>query len=421
MKIDNYATEMYVCTANIRFPRSEIVERIYDYVKGDAIVYFEDVYNYLRDYYEMSSFNRKNLMRLLIEEFNVNALGRITLKQLSSNKKTIIDNFRSFEQLRDCVLNLKYYSSDEPNKSTIDRMLSELKNGLSVDSGEIDNENIIIKKAFEQYIKLSVSNNLSANLNKLNKNKIEEIYCHFLEEERIKLQVNSCIQNIHHDFREVLLERVLNSSDFYAFDKPLGTRICDLSKSEIEELAMLSTKNADYASLLTLFDKPATESLVSAFLNAIKEKSSDEKLNILIQRGQGKTLEEIGIQLDVTRERIRQIEKRIVEGFINSIDSKLKLHFFNLLRIVVKNPLFFTYEELNSLMGDYSYALIDILTSKPATEREIRYLHIYNDISALNLSNINWYSEVNKRVNLLDEVVMDKDMDAFVRDRKSVV
>ena len=95
MKIDNYATEMYVCTANIRFPRSEIVERIYDYVKGDAIVYFEDVYNYLRDYYEMSSFNRKNLMRLLIEEFNVNALGRITLKQLSSNKKTIIDNFRS--------------------------------------------------------------------------------------------------------------------------------------------------------------------------------------------------------------------------------------------------------------------------------------------------------------------------------------
>ena len=65
--------------------------------------------------------------------------------------------------------------------------------------------------------------------------------------------------------------------------------------------------------------------------------------------------------------------------------------------------------------GDYSYALIDILISKPATEREIRYLHIYNDISALNLSNINWYSEVNKRVNLLDEVVMDKDMDAFVR------
>ena len=125
---------------------------------------------------------------------------------------------------------------------------------------------------------------------------IEEIYSHFLEEERIKSQINSCIQNIHHDYREVLLERVLSPSDFYAFNIPLGTRICDLSNSEIEELGVLSTKNADYASLLSSFDKPAAESLVSAFLNAIKEKSSVEKINILIQRGQGKTLDEIGIQ-----------------------------------------------------------------------------------------------------------------------------
>ena len=418
MKLDNIDTEMYVCTANIRFPRSEIVERIYDFVKGDAIVYFEDVYNYLRDYYEMSSFNRKNLMRLLIEEFNVSASGRVLSKQLNNNKKTNRDNFRSFGELRDCVLNLKYYSSDEPNKSTVDKMLTELRNGLSIDSSDIDEDNRIIKKAFEQYIKLSVSNNLSINLNKLNKNKIEEIYSHYLEEERIKSQINRCIQNIHDDYREGLLERILTPSDFYAFDKPLGTRICDLSNSEVEDLSVLSTKNTDYASLLSLFDKPATESLVSAFLNAIKEKSSDEKINILIQRGQGKTLDEIGVQLDVTRERIRQIEKRMVEGFVNSINSKLKLHFFSLLRIVVENPLFITYEELNSLMGDYSYALIDILSSKPATEREIRYLHIYNEINALNLSNINWYSEVDKKVNLLDEVVTDTDMVAFIRNFK---
>ena len=71
MKTDNFDTEMYICTVNIRFPRSEVVERISDYVKVDAIVYFEDVYNYLRDYYEVSSFNRKNLMRLLIDRKSV--------------------------------------------------------------------------------------------------------------------------------------------------------------------------------------------------------------------------------------------------------------------------------------------------------------------------------------------------------------
>ena len=156
MKTDNFDTEMYICTVNIRFPRSEVVERISDYVKVDAIVYFEDVYNYLRDYYEVSSFNRKNLMRLLIEEFNVSASGRISSKQLINIKKTFSDNFRSFEVLRDCVLNLKYYSSDEPNKSSIDKMLLELRNGLSIDSSDIDEDNRIIKKAFEQYIKLSV-------------------------------------------------------------------------------------------------------------------------------------------------------------------------------------------------------------------------------------------------------------------------
>lgn len=149
-------------------------------------------------------------------------------------------------------------------------------------------------------------------------------------------------------------------------------------------------------------------------MNAIKEKSSDEKLNILIQRGQGKTLDEIGIQLDVTRERIRQIEKRIVEGFINSIDSKLKKHFFNLLRIVVRNPICVSYEEIQNLMGDYAFAFLNIFTSKYALEREFKYLQIYDEIDVINLSSIDWFSEVKKKVNLLDEVLMKAEIDTFI-------
>lgn len=414
LKTDNYDSEFYICTTNIKFPMNEVVEKIHSYVKNNSETYFQDVYSYLREYYDVSSFNRRNLMRLIVEEFNVSNSGKISIKQPFPSRKTNRESFNSFEQLRDSVLNLKYYSSVEPDKSNVNKMLLELKNSLSIDSTEIDEENLLIKKAFGQYIKFAVSNNLSMYLNKLNKTKVQELYNHLLEEEKIKTDIRTCIENMHDDYREALLDRLLNPSDFYAFDKPTGTRISDLSKSEIKALTELASKNYEYALLLLEFDKSANESLVSAFTNAIREKTSDEKIGILILRGQGKTLDEIGIKNDVSRERIRQIEKKIVGGFINSINSKLKKHFFSLLKIVVKNPIYVSYLELQRLMGDYAFAFLNIFTSKYALERELRKLLTYEDINVLNLSNIDWYSEIEKKVILLDSIVTKEKINAFV-------
>ena len=418
LKTDNYDSDMYICTTNIKFPKNEVVDKIYIYLESNSEIYFQDIYSYLRDYYNVSSFNRRNLMHLLLEEFNVSNSGRVYLKKSHSNRETNIANFNSFIQLRDSVLNLRYFSSIESDKSSIDGMLLELKNSLSIESGDIDENNHLIKKAFEQYIKFSVSNNLSMYLNKLNKSKVEEIYNYILDEEGIKVRIRTCIENMHDDFSEILLERLLSPKDFYAFNKPLGTRISDLSRSEVEELVELASKNNEYVSLLTVIDNPAKESIVLAFLNAIEEKSSPEKINIIIQRGQGKTLEEIGAVNDVTRERIRQIEKKFVEGFINSINSKLKKHLFNLLRIIVKNPIYVSYKELEMLMGDYAFAFLNIFTSKYALERNIGNLQIYEEIGVVNLSSTDWYLEVNKKVNLLNRIMTKQEMDAFVYNLK---
>ena len=46
LKTDNYDSEFYICTTNIKFPMNEVVEKIHSYVKNNSETYFQDVYSY---------------------------------------------------------------------------------------------------------------------------------------------------------------------------------------------------------------------------------------------------------------------------------------------------------------------------------------------------------------------------------------
>ena len=91
---------------------------------------------------------------------------------------------------------------------------------------------------------------------------------------------------------------------------------------------------------------------------------------------------------------------------------------FQLLRLIVSNPLFVKFDEITNLMDDYAFAFIHILSSKHLKELSLKTISVYDEIGVLNLTCINWYSEVNKNIVKLNDLMTSEDLDAFVQKLK---
>lgn len=82
-----------------------------------------------------------------------------------------------------------------------------------------------------------------------------------------------------------------------------------------------------YDSLNDLFDSKKIDlvfddkfiAIYDEFEEGVKEHLNEREYKVLIQRVQGKTLEDVGLEMDVTRERIRQIEAKAIKK-LNSYD-----------------------------------------------------------------------------------------------------
>ena len=112
------------------------------------------------------------------------------------------------------------------------------------------------------------------------------------------------------------------------------------------------------------------DELIKRVSKTIEEKLSEKSsrtLEVLELRAQGKTLEEVGNEFGVTRERIRQIEAKAHKSFWNTYHKQN----YDLIMLVYAlrdgdDVLFF--EELNHEIGDFSYALWEGIKFSPEHE-----------------------------------------------------
>ena len=77
--------QYYQCTTHIKFLRIEVINEIYAFMESRDSCSINDVYEHLRVHFKVNSFNRNNLINLLLEEFKVSDSGIVSFKN-SYNK-----------------------------------------------------------------------------------------------------------------------------------------------------------------------------------------------------------------------------------------------------------------------------------------------------------------------------------------------
>lgn len=90
---------------------------------------------------------------------------------------------------------------------------------------------------------------------------------------------------------------------------------------------------------------------------------NDKQHDVIFGRAEGKTLEEIGKNFQLTRERVRQIESKAVKTFTERNRLKLKI-FFESLREILGGKNFVTFEDLKNFIGETSAKILWFFISK---------------------------------------------------------
>lgn len=117
----------------------------------------------------------------------------------------------------------------------------------------------------------------------------------------------------------------------YTCNEVMRTSLCEKIKVESENLEQYIRNNADEldndSSVVSLFVKSCSYSLSelgNAFFDEIAK--NERAFEIVKRRSEGMTLEQVGNEFDVTRERIRQIEKKVSVRFVNWVKSKALIY-----------------------------------------------------------------------------------------------
>jgi len=315
----------------------------------------------LRKVFKVSSFNRKNL-RILLDEI---LKTKNSMQPFESENVDLI-----YSELLE--LDKRGYLSDTGISFNIPyndlMIIDEIKKIKNLDEiikiyFSTKNNNSNEQGFFESYKLLKRKEELTNILLKINLNNIG------IKLERLLIKdISTTLES----FNIFNIDDLIQNFDYRVF-------------SIIKEDINLENK-------LTYFSNDLKEEL-TAILQFITSYNNPKKLNhyfVLQQRSIGLTLESIGIKLDVSRERIRQIEKKALENTINLLNHKLLIEIKTILKYLSRNQNVIYIEELNLLIGEeLSKLLVYILENF-----ENEHLTINEDYNFILIGDIDWLNQI---------------------------
>lgn len=121
----------------------------------------------------------------------------------------------------------------------------------------------------------------------------------------------------------------------------------------------------------TLLNEETLKNFAESMINAAIKK--EKHRGVILGRAEGKTLKEVGRSLQITRQRVRQIENRVVEIFSERNPLRLK-KFFDSLREQLGGKNFFMFEDLKNLIGENSAKILWFFILRIALDKKIFYL-----------------------------------------------
>ena len=369
--IDDNPAIFFKCTSKRVVLVKWIVQEVENYFNTQNIsyIFLDNLYNFLRTRFMVNNFNRSNFLEL----FKVKNILRFSDFVVIKNKT--IKEYR------------KYH---DPFK-IIDRDSKCIESNFEITSSSdnIDMETVLdsAKKVLEDELYQYFSNNSKETSYLIQLITEKNVFISVITEIRKKLK------NVD---KSLLSAKVIPLLFAYINDSTIRDRLIELFK----EKNILLVKDLPQI-LIGSLDECILHNNLIGFINFlsndkvsfVKEKylkifKSERNRSILLMRSMGKTLEETGQKHSLTRERIRQIESKIIRNFLSFLartKARYILHAFS------DNDNILSPETIYDLLGKESDIFIYCLRRSKKVEM------FWSDIlQGFVLDSKKWYEEIIK-------------------------
>jgi len=380
-KQENSNIAYYYCTKKIRFPLKDVVKDIYDlfckYNKPQLDL--TTIYEYMSNKYNVSSFNRVNLAELLQSRLNV-PFNKVRDLYIQTKEDTTLKETYNFDllnsvfikdpkKLKDCLNSLGLEQLQQIISLGINPAIVSLDELIKVDpeqyKNQLNNKTIHINDKDKELIIELLKTFNESEWNELldSPEQLKEYVGLFVDDKKIELEKASLKNTINNHFEFIHTDN-MNASIKYLFplsiaDKLVGEKIIkvkDIKNISLKACIELFPQKNNIINVLKRLQYSLPSYLNEKYSYIIQAVNDDYKphrlwetyVAILEHRAEGKTLEATGDIFSLTRERVRQLEKRYLLEFNNFYNGQSG-NLNNLLRAFVKNKLYITYEDIQEL------------------------------------------------------------------------
>jgi len=365
--IDDIENKFYeISKKNRHIKLKDILIDVNEFVE-QKIISKDEIYDNLCKKYKVHSFNNRNFNILLDTYFK-------------SERNEVYEATTKTKKL---LLALKSKSKNLEKLSILKEIFLTIQNDL-INHQEIEYDliSILIKNKINEKI-----NSVGIPLDKYNLSQVFEdsIFYSYIKATKLSedTQIRSFLKNILINLEiiqsinemdklsKLVLEENPNISIERVFSSKLGLKLNGfLSFEETANYIKLLLDNHDlYFELiktLKYLTKDIKELLVEnidkLFMNSPND-DSNKYFNILLKRSEipDYTLEELGREYNVTRERIRQIEKKLIDRFDKEITFKSAYQFELLISLLADSQYYLTRKELVEKLDNYGKVLYFLL------------------------------------------------------------
>lgn len=374
--------EYYNVTTTIKVPLTKVVDRIYDYFVSNNLdfVVIDDVYCDLRDYFGLKSFNLGNLKILLRTKrwVSFNVVEELYFKYKADSS---VSDIYTFSLLKFLFIEKRLSILRVLDSLGFDVVCSNLNSGIEsfIDALNQDDDSSPLILNFFTKEEVYNPNNAKMVLDLFNLFSYEEWQSLLTNPDNLESYIDMFIEDKKQELEKLTFKSYLLSylsrvhSDNlkcrikYIFDSHISNVFINNNLNYIEDIANITD---EVAIELYNFKDTIMKTIVDmkySYLERLKElyrycyqhvnKSYipnsywETYVAILNLRAENETLQSVGDKFSLTRERVRQIERKYVKIFK---DCFIKNNMMAIIRSLIDNPLLISTSDIEKLFPEYS-------------------------------------------------------------------
>lgn len=417
--IDEYSDIFFKCSPTRYVLVKWIVDETENFFRKNnaSAVNLDKLYYFLRNRFKTGTFNKYNLQKL----FKAGTI--LEYSSFVSVRNTVLSEYKRFHsESKDIAI-----ASELKNADRLKKIIYQIFPNSFVNNGskkfwyeefDLSSDEIEIKNSLQR-AKEDLGDELCIDFLK-NTNKtlyLLKVLSYYADIIEYNNKLKTAIKNVCESLLPARLKPLLFA---YEIDNELRSNLVKLFEDNnillVKELPGLLEVSIDntIASPLYNFVYWLSDDKISVIKQNFTGIFKNERdMSILKMRLAGETLEATGQIYSLTRERVRQIEQRILTKF-NSFITRIKPHF--ILQAYTKSDIILTIQSIKIQLGELSDMFIYCL--KECKSKKIKW----NDkLNGFVIGDSRWLEQLSKYVDTLPKMIEISDLDSYVSKIKNLI